>query len=444
MAGHRDKLSLPIKEHLTKRLAFDRSTREVDRFGRLHVETSNVTKACVNPYTGQEIMSGAQNGASLSLKSDGIYNLLRDPAELEAAVDTLNRIQILRKHTGVSSANPKKMDVVGCTGSDASWEVPYCRVSVSIWDDAAIAGVETEMQRQFSCSYAYRADMTPGDFNGVTYDGVMRDIQFNHVALVEEGRAGPDVLVGDQLPLEFKSMKKKDAWGQLAASYTALANDAKLPAIIRKTHAKLAADAMKARDEADENEEMAGDEPMDFPGKPADPKDKKGDKAARDEGETEEEREEREAKEKAEKAKDKAAKDKAARDKAAKDEKDERDEKEKKAEDKRATDSAISAAIAANDAKHRDIAEAQAAVRFIIGDVLAADSAEEIYRLGLEARGVDLVGIPKGTAPSVYRTLLQTSQRAAPIGANDSFTGTHDARAALMKEFPTAVLPRRA
>ena len=39
--------------------------------------------------------------------------------------------------------------------------------------------------------------MRPGVANGVPYDGRMTQIQGNHVALVETGRAGSDVVVGD-------------------------------------------------------------------------------------------------------------------------------------------------------------------------------------------------------------------------------------------------------
>ena len=45
--------------------------------------------------------------------------------------------------------------------------------------------------------------MTPGDYQGEPYDGLMRDIVGNHVALVREGRAGADVVVGDMLPLSY-------------------------------------------------------------------------------------------------------------------------------------------------------------------------------------------------------------------------------------------------
>jgi hypothetical protein len=40
--------------------------------------------------------------------------------------------------------------------------------------------------------------MTPGMYEGQRYDGVMRDIQGNHVALVKAGRAGSDVMAADK------------------------------------------------------------------------------------------------------------------------------------------------------------------------------------------------------------------------------------------------------
>ena len=42
-----------------------------------------------------------------------------------------------------------------------------------------------------------RVTMTPGVYEGERYDGVMTEITGNHVALVSDGRAGPDVVVAD-------------------------------------------------------------------------------------------------------------------------------------------------------------------------------------------------------------------------------------------------------
>jgi hypothetical protein len=276
---------------------------------------------------------------------------------------------------------------------------------------------------------------------------------FNHFAQVAEGRVGPDVAFGDSKPSFLKegpkmAVTKKAALLTTAAAFedqlTRLAADAH-PAV-RKTIQKLAMDAKKAADEMDEDE-VAEDAAL-MEGKDC-AKDKAKDKAkdrAKDEKE-EDDDEEFEPKKAKDKSKDKMrAKDEKEEDE---DEEEEDDDKKKKAEDKRAKDrkamdEAISAAILANDQKHRNIAEARATVRPILGDVLAMDDAEEIYRLGCETQGIDLAGVPKGTAPSVYRTLLGVAKRAAPTPqfANDSASG--DVMTRFMKDFPTASIPRRA
>ena len=53
---------------------------------------------------------------------------------------------------------------------------------------------------ELSLAYFYAPDMTPGTWQGQPYDGVMRQIMGNHLALVEEGRAGHDVAVRDAKP----------------------------------------------------------------------------------------------------------------------------------------------------------------------------------------------------------------------------------------------------
>jgi hypothetical protein len=117
-----------------------------------------------------------------------------------------------------------------------------------VWDNSAIAGIETEEQEELSSSYQYVADMTPGTTpTGEVYDGIMRDIIGNHVALVETGRAGSDVLVADSLPPELKHMSKRKAAVIRATLKPLLAADADLEAEVRK--------ALLALDEADKEDE---------------------------------------------------------------------------------------------------------------------------------------------------------------------------------------------
>jgi hypothetical protein len=60
--------------------------------------------------------------------------------------------------------------------------------TITVWDRRAIDAIESGDQRELSCGYSYRPIMRPGIFAGKRYDGVMRDIVGNHVALVESGR----------------------------------------------------------------------------------------------------------------------------------------------------------------------------------------------------------------------------------------------------------------
>ncbi len=175
-------------------LALDRdSVREKDGDGRMRVKVTNLSKATVNPYRGKEIPGWAE----LGLDPDKIYQMFRDPDELKKAADSANGVQLLAKHVPVSAEDHQPWDVVGATGTDAKFEHPYLTNSLHVWSQAAIDAIESDAKKELSMGYHYKPDMTPGNFDGKPYDGVMRDIRINHVALVKDGRAGPDVMVGD-------------------------------------------------------------------------------------------------------------------------------------------------------------------------------------------------------------------------------------------------------
>lgn len=189
-------------------LAMDRapSVRSTDADGRLHVATSPISKANICPYYGREIPGWQEMG----LDSDRLYQLFRDPIELAKAAPSFNNLPVLSEHvpvTAMAEDSHRPDLVVGSTGTDAAIDGSYLTNSMVIWAKPSIDGVVNNRKRQLSSAYRYRADMTPGVFEGVAYDGVMRDIVGNHVALVFEGRAGPDVYVGDEKPMALKSKR---------------------------------------------------------------------------------------------------------------------------------------------------------------------------------------------------------------------------------------------
>jgi len=179
-----------------------KSARSFDADGRLHVDNTNISKANICPYMGREIPGWQQ----LGLDGDKTYRLLRHPDELKKGADTFNNVPLLIEHVPVSADDHKPNKIIGSTGTDAVFDGTYLRNSLVVWARDAIDAIEGGRQRELSCAYRYIPDMTPGTYKGEAYDGVMREIQANHVALVSQGRAGPDVMVGDSRMYEVVDM----------------------------------------------------------------------------------------------------------------------------------------------------------------------------------------------------------------------------------------------
>lgn len=386
-----------------ERLAFDRaSVRTFDGNGRLQVKVSNISKANVCPYFGREI-PGAEK---LGLDPEKIYRLWRHPDELKKAVATFNNIPLLSIHTPDFPGDPPHESRVGVTHSNAAFDGTYLTNGLSVWDNSAIAGIETEEQEELSSSYQYVADMTPGTTpNGEVYDGIMREIIGNHVALVETGRAGSDVLVADSLPPELKHMSKRKAAAIRATLKPLLAADADLEAEVRK--ALLALDEAEKEDKKDKPAEDEDDEEDDKKKKTADDED--------DEDDSDDKKK-----------------------KTADDEDDEDDDKKDDKVSKTAMDSAIRLAADSATKKaaqnFREIREAELAVRPLIGDVVAMDSAADVYRTALEQSGVDIKGVHPSAFPSLVKMAISQKESSRPAAlAQDS-----ESISEFEKAFPTA------
>lgn len=176
------------------RIALDGSARRFDTNGYLHVAASHISKETVNPYYGSEIMD---SGEGLKLDPDKLYYGYRPGDELSKGAATFNGLPLLFEHHDDSAASPKKDYRVGSLGTDAVFNAPYLDNSLIVTDAMAIAAIENGDYKELSSAYRYKPDFTPGEFRGQKYDFIMRDIIGNHVALVQEGRAGRDVAVAD-------------------------------------------------------------------------------------------------------------------------------------------------------------------------------------------------------------------------------------------------------
>ncbi|MDE9531717.1 DUF2213 domain-containing protein [Xenorhabdus bovienii] len=380
---------------MTDRLAFDRSMRSKDGNGHLIVERTILSKAAVNPYRGKEIPGYER----LGLDPEKVYRLLRDPLELERAAKTFSKKQLLIKHISVDSSEPQKEYTIGAIGSDISFEDGRLYGDLSVWDGYAIDLIESGKMQELSAGYGYTPDMTPGEYEGQHYDGVMRNIFGNHVALVERGRIGRDAIISDHqtVDLETEMKLKPGATPIIAAQIKqALAMDAdlsedSLKAIITAVTSNLAQDeedpeAIKSAKDNEQKPEGAKDN---------DPKVPEG--SSKPEGAKDNDP-------KTESAKDQEEKDKA------------KDEKDKPAMD---------AAMIEQRAVERVTALFQARddVKPLVG-VVAMDSAEQVYGYALKQKGVDTTGVHASAYKSMVGMLLSNQVAATKTNVamdHDSF-----------------------
>jgi len=86
---------------------------------------------------------------------------------------------------------------VGTVGSDIMRDGEFVRVPMLLMDKNTIGKVEAG-KREISMGYLMDLDFTSGTTdNGEEYEAVMRNLRMNHLAIVDRGRAGSQVRIGD-------------------------------------------------------------------------------------------------------------------------------------------------------------------------------------------------------------------------------------------------------
>ena len=199
------------------------TARTFDENGYLHVSTSNITKEQVVPYVGDTIPGWQEIG----LEPKAIYQIYRPADEIEKAAETFNGLPLSLDHWEMDADNLPKDKIVGSLGTDAAFDAPYLTNSLTVTDADAIAKIKSGEFRDLSAGYLCDVEMTSGIFDGKHYDGRMKNIRGNHVALVREGRAGHDVRVADSA---MKGGDNMDKWKTLFFELTeALKNGGDMP-----------------------------------------------------------------------------------------------------------------------------------------------------------------------------------------------------------------------
>lgn len=196
-------------------IVFDSQSMRFEEWnGHLRVNNTPLTKANVCEYWGYEIANYAKYG----FKADQKYRLLRSPNALKDAVESFAERPIQYVHKAADADKLDKTKIIGSTGSNPSFEFPYIKDSITIWDGTYIEAIKNGKQAELSASYAFTPVIESGEFEGQPYDAIMTDIHVDHIALVEQGRAGPDVRVADSKQFHFKGKKMAKKFNQTGKS----------------------------------------------------------------------------------------------------------------------------------------------------------------------------------------------------------------------------------
>lgn len=338
----------------------------------MRVRDCIISVAEINPYYGREIPGHVQ----LGLDANSVYDLYRHPDELAAAVDSFNGLPLMIRHVAQTADDPRKHDQAGSVfNARYDADAGQLRADLLVSDAKAIELIASGQLADLSSSYRYTPDMTPGDWSGKKYHGSMRGIQGNHVALVEDGRATGAHVADSALSSPTGVTTVENDTPDMAQMFALLADK------LDKIDERIA--------------KLEGATPKDTA--PLDPVVKADDEASDPD-------------------KDKKAEDS------------DMDDKKEHAMDAKTVQALIDAAVRDERARAKSLDEAKRACRGELGDMIAMDSAADIYRAALKERGVDVASIPAGTEKAAYQAIQAVTARVPSGYAHDSKSDRGDVK----------------
>lgn len=159
------------------------------------IKDNPITKAGIFPYLGKQI--------SPSLEPDKIYQVYRPAEEIKKAADTFKLVPLVDDHTmlGPEFTPAEQKGVHGVLGEDIQERNGTLFADVKIFSEQLKREIQ-DGKKELSLGYFCKYDLTPGQYNGMHYDAVQRDLKGNHIALVDNGRMGHDVRVMDAMAFD--------------------------------------------------------------------------------------------------------------------------------------------------------------------------------------------------------------------------------------------------
>lgn len=171
------------------------TARTIDTNGWVEIKGNPITRVGVFPYSGE----------SLKLERGRVYNVYRPAEELqrEETVNSFKLIPWTNDHPSALLGDPENgripaedYGISGVTGEDVYFDNDFLLANIKILTKE-LADEVASGKKELSAAYTFDCIMQKGMYNGIEYEVVQRNIRGNHLSLVDQGRAGPEVSVLD-------------------------------------------------------------------------------------------------------------------------------------------------------------------------------------------------------------------------------------------------------
>lgn len=145
------------------------------------------------------------SASELGMEGDQVYRIYRPEDEVfkKDTMDTFAHRPLTIDHPPESvTADNWKDYAVGYTGDEVVRDGDYVRVPLLLTDADAIQAYKKgkrELSMGYDCDIEFIKGVTD---SGESYDAIQRNIRNNHISIVQHGRAGSDVRIGDNRNLK--------------------------------------------------------------------------------------------------------------------------------------------------------------------------------------------------------------------------------------------------
>ena len=214
--------SLPSDLHPCVKLTIDKfrylskgmdavSSRDYDFNNWFEVKDNPLSKVGVFPYLGASV--------SPDFPPDQIVYVYRPEEELAdpECAESFKLTPWVNEHPNNLLGSEKegripaeRKGIEGVIGEDVYYKDGVLYGNIKVFSDN-LAELISSGKKELSLGYACRYEKSSGIYNGQRYDAIQRTIRGNHLALVGEGRMGPDVAVLDHIKFTFDAKEIKMA-----------------------------------------------------------------------------------------------------------------------------------------------------------------------------------------------------------------------------------------